>query len=171
MALLGASQAGAATYSFDISATGFTCAYGPDCGMVSPPYPTVVEDFSVTLDPTQTYDRTSVGLDIIFSNLPYPLENFSYAPGYPIIVATISDVGSCTNPPSSACTIIYSPGTAFSSIFVQYSDASGNFWDTTLLPTQTPLQSTWLLLLSGLLGLGFFAYRGPKKNGAALSAA
>jgi hypothetical protein len=35
----------------------------------------------------------------------------------------------------------------------------------------TPLPSTWLMLLSGFVGLGFFAYRGSKKNGAALSAA
>lgn len=36
--------------------------------------------------------------------------------------------------------------------------------------TVTPLPSTWLMMLSGFVGLGFFAYRGRKKN-AALSAA
>jgi hypothetical protein len=35
----------------------------------------------------------------------------------------------------------------------------------------TPLPSTWLMLLSGFAGLGFFAYRGTKKNFAALAAA
>jgi hypothetical protein len=35
----------------------------------------------------------------------------------------------------------------------------------------TPLPSTWLMLLSGFAGLGFFAYRGPKKNTAAFVAA
>ena len=35
----------------------------------------------------------------------------------------------------------------------------------------TPLPSTWTMLIAGFLGLGFFAYRGSKKNGAALSAA
>ena len=35
----------------------------------------------------------------------------------------------------------------------------------------TPLPSTWLMLLSGVVGLGFFAYRGTKKNAAALAAA
>jgi hypothetical protein len=34
----------------------------------------------------------------------------------------------------------------------------------------TPLPSTWLMLLSGFVGLGFFAYRGTKKNAAALAA-
>ena len=37
--------------------------------------------------------------------------------------------------------------------------------------TATPLPSTWTMLIAGFLGLGFFAYRGSKKNGAALSAA
>jgi hypothetical protein len=35
----------------------------------------------------------------------------------------------------------------------------------------TPLPATWLMLLSGFVGLGFFAYRGTKKNAAALAAA
>jgi len=35
----------------------------------------------------------------------------------------------------------------------------------------TPLPSTWIMLLSGFVGLGFFAYRGTKKNTAALAAA
>jgi hypothetical protein len=35
----------------------------------------------------------------------------------------------------------------------------------------TPLPSTWFMLLSGFVGLGFFAYRGTKKNTAALAVA
>jgi hypothetical protein len=35
----------------------------------------------------------------------------------------------------------------------------------------TPLPSTWTMLLAGFVGLGFFAYRGTKKNSAALAAA
>jgi len=34
----------------------------------------------------------------------------------------------------------------------------------------TPLPSTWLMLLGGLVGLGFFAFRGTKKNSTALAA-
>lgn len=37
--------------------------------------------------------------------------------------------------------------------------------------SSTPLPATWLMLLSGFVGLGFFAYRGTKKNAAALAAA
>lgn len=35
----------------------------------------------------------------------------------------------------------------------------------------TPLPSTWLMLLSGFVGLGFFVYRGTKNNSAAIAAA
>jgi hypothetical protein len=35
----------------------------------------------------------------------------------------------------------------------------------------TPLPSTWLMLLSGFVGLGFFAFRGTTKNFAAVAAA
>jgi hypothetical protein len=35
----------------------------------------------------------------------------------------------------------------------------------------TPLPSTWLMMLSGFVGLTFLAYRGTKKNSAAIAAA
>jgi hypothetical protein len=35
----------------------------------------------------------------------------------------------------------------------------------------TPLPSTWTMLIAGFAGLGFFAYRGSKKNAAAIAAA
>ncbi len=34
----------------------------------------------------------------------------------------------------------------------------------------TPLPSTWTMLIAGFAGLGFFAYRGTKKNSAAVAA-
>jgi hypothetical protein len=40
------------------------------------------------------------------------------------------------------------------------------------IPTAaTPLPSTWTMLIAGFVGLGFFAYRGTKKNPTALVAA
>ncbi len=35
----------------------------------------------------------------------------------------------------------------------------------------TPLPSTWTMLIAGFVGLGFFAYRGSKKNTAAIASA
>jgi hypothetical protein len=40
-----------------------------------------------------------------------------------------------------------------------------------LTAVATPLPSTWTMLIAGFVGLGFFAYRGTKKNAAALIAA
>ena len=37
--------------------------------------------------------------------------------------------------------------------------------------TETPLPSTWFMLLGGFVGFGFFAYRGMKNNSAAFAAA
>ena len=45
------------------------------------------------------------------------------------------------------------------------------YFSTTITPTSaTPLPSTWLMLLSGFVGLGFFAYRGTKRKTAAIAA-
>ena len=35
----------------------------------------------------------------------------------------------------------------------------------------TPLPSTWTMLIAGFVGIGFFAYRGSKRNAVALVAA
>ncbi len=51
-------------------------------------------------------------------------------------------------------------------------DPGGAYWlADNLNYSATPLPSTWLMLLSGFLGLGFFAYLGTKKGSAAIAAA
>jgi hypothetical protein len=50
---------------------------------------------------------------------------------------------------------------------IQIIDLAGNeSFAPTFLPAATPLPTTWLMLVSGFVGLGFFAYRGTKKNSA-----
>ena len=49
-------------------------------------------------------------------------------------------------------------------------DLSSTLPDGYPLVDTTPLPSTWLMLISGFLGLGYFAYRGTKKR-TALAAA
>lgn len=44
------------------------------------------------------------------------------------------------------------------------------FSDIHFSATQTPLPSTWSMLIAGFAGLGFFAYRGTKKSSAAIAA-
>jgi hypothetical protein len=57
-------------------------------------------------------------------------------------------------------------------VFTTANDPSLTYLDDVSLTasTATPLPSTWLMLLSGFVGLGFFAYRGTKKR-TALAAA
>ena len=56
------------------------------------------------------------------------------------------------------------------STFLAVQSASNTVAGTWSDVSATPLPSTWLMLLSGFVGLGFFAYRGTKKNTAALAA-
>jgi hypothetical protein len=52
------------------------------------------------------------------------------------------------------------PGDVFSAGNLDFNAASA-----------TPLPSTWTMLIAGFIGLGFFTYRGTKKNAAAIAAA
>jgi hypothetical protein len=56
--------------------------------------------------------------------------------------------------------------------FITANDPSLTFLDdVSLTPvTATPLPSTWTMLIAGFVGLGFFAYRGSKKNSATIAA-
>jgi hypothetical protein len=49
--------------------------------------------------------------------------------------------------------------------------ATQDFGTFTATLAQTPLPSTWTMLIAGFIGLGFFAYRGSKKRGTAMAAA
>ncbi len=55
-------------------------------------------------------------------------------------------------------------------VFTAYQNPAFTYLDNVSL-TATPLPSTWTMLIAGFVGLGFFAYRGTKKNGTALAAA
>jgi hypothetical protein len=61
----------------------------------------------------------------------------------------------CTN---GGLADVYCGGASGSNSFQIYGYASA-----------TPLPSTWLMLLTGFVGLGFFAYRGTKKDSAAIA--
>jgi hypothetical protein len=58
-------------------------------------------------------------------------------------------------------------------VFTSVNDPAYTYLDNVSLTatTATPLPSTWTMLIAGFLGLGFFAYRGAKKNTSALAAA
>jgi hypothetical protein len=55
-------------------------------------------------------------------------------------------------------------------VFTTANDPSFTYLDDVSL-TATPLPPTWTMLIAGFVGLGFFAYRGTKKNGTPSAAA
>ena len=60
----------------------------------------------------------------------------------------------------------------FGMLLVNGSSGLGQVNDGSTSPgSATPLPSTWLMLLGGFVGLGFFAYRATKKSSAALATA
>jgi hypothetical protein len=61
--------------------------------------------------------------------------------------------------------------TAPASAYVNDNAIGSSYTNYAFTVSATPLPSTWLMLLSGFVGLGFFAYRGTKKTSAALAAA
>jgi hypothetical protein len=60
------------------------------------------------------------------------------------------------------------PGTVSS---ITFTTTPEDYYAFTIGVAATPLPSTWTMLIAGFLGLGFFAYRGSKKNTAAIAAA
>lgn len=74
-----------------------------------------------------------------------------------------SNYGPCNIQSAYVC----SGALAFSTSSPEYAMLESIGYD----PVTTPLPSTWFMFLSGLVGCGFFAYRGTKKTAAALAAA
>ena len=94
----------------------------------------------------------------------------SYPGGVPNVYATNSVPGIAVNAGSfsidlNCCGAIdfYYPGGGYQ---IAYTETVTYF-----AAAPTPLPSTWLMMLSGFVGLGFLAYRGTKKNAAAIAAA
>jgi hypothetical protein len=66
--------------------------------------------------------------------------------------------------PTTAFNVWGNGGTSGSLATTASYDVNTNFNGTYSIVAATPLPSTWLMLLSGFAGLGFFAFRGAKKN-------
>ncbi len=154
------------------------------------PFGVATASFSITFDTTQTYvDQSITGVitglaysvtDAFFSpsNLTLnPITDFSYSPGGTLQLFSLANVYGGGALPAGTSDITISingfGGPLGSAVF--YSQAgfpdtlTTNGGATILDPT--PLPSTWTMLIAGFLALGFFAYRGTKKNSAALAVA
>ena len=182
MALLGVSQAGAATYTYS----------GNDFTYFTPPY-TNTEYISGTFTLTPALGPSQ--------NVSVAPSSFSFSDGVETITkatAGLANFEFITDPTgliidwqiiiqnSAGTKEIETLGGPF---FLSLGDfvinltypPTGGIQFTTVAsagPTAlspklatTPLPSTWTMLIAGFIGLGFFAYRGKKKNSAALAAA
>jgi hypothetical protein len=98
--------------------------------------------------------------------------------------AIVGAVGTDTIPlsfdePLNISSLFYgNQNVSFDTTYPQSNAPDKTFVDTVILGTvssinvsATPLPSTWTMLIAGFVGLGLFAYRGSKKNAAAIAAA
>jgi hypothetical protein len=108
----------------------------------------------------------------------YTSSSFSTPIGAPVVVNVLSPV--CQDTPACFLTIV--PLAGLTAEYLQYTILSqeqslgdqapyNNAGLSDIHFTATPLPSTWMMLIAGFAGLGFFAYRGKKNRSAVLAAA
>jgi hypothetical protein len=150
--------------------------------------------FDITFDPTKLYLTQSISG--VIGNLIYSVTD-PYFSSSPLTLNSITSfafdgAGTLTlySNPAAAKNLAGSPDIAIGINGWAYGTGSAvwysqtGFGDTlttsggvTITPltetaaTATPLPSAWTMLIAGFIGLGFFAYRGAKKNAAVISGA
>jgi len=185
----GVGQANATTYEFSFSYSGtfgggsvsgsgdlFGTSLGGGNYLLTGGSGTSTEAGNLTLEPAGTWINTlSPSVDLISDNI-------LSAPGNPPVPANpaldgdgIVFLGS-TLPLTSQYINIWGNGTNNYTYFNNYNGpfpaVNGTLASFTVSYIGvTPLPSTWTMLIAGFVGLGFFAYRGSKKNVAAIAAA
>jgi hypothetical protein len=179
VSLLGMSQAGATTYTVSdtLGSVGVTGFIQTD-GTLGPLATANITDFNLLLNNgTSTFDLTGplsgnnsvffvVGNDLTatLSGLFYNFSNtnFSY-------VIFFDGAYLCLDNANGQCSANASALTIYLDGFFPMTRAAGDNQIASV--STTPLPSTWLMLLSGFVGLGFFAYRGMKKHPVATAVA
>jgi hypothetical protein len=88
---------------------------------------------------------------------------------FTICVGEAAGLGYCGLPPTTGGPYVVNGSVGPSTTY----DYTSEFPTITLVSsvTTTPLPPTWTMLIAGFVGLGFFAYRGTKKDAAAVVAA
>jgi hypothetical protein len=186
MALFGVTQAAASTITYNVSDTAGSLSYTGTIttdGHTGILGSTDISDWSLTITGyTATYTLTPSNSSIVFdgtSGLAATLTTLSWDTSSTI--TSQSDFSFKLQNGFNRALVEYSQSANYSPsvLSLDAQDAIGGLtfakdlasFDTFgTAPATTPLPSTWLMLLSGFVGLGFFAYRGTKKNAAALAA-
>jgi hypothetical protein len=127
-----------------------------------------LSSISLTLG-SHTYSLAEIGFEHINSNVDL-IGGLLH--GVEDIVTNSDDFFLEFDHTSLSGSLIYFYYTLFGNNTTFHPTATMSYAETDLStpPPSTPLPSTWLMLVSGFIGLGFFAYRGSKKNVAAIAA-
>jgi len=194
--VISAAPANAVTVTDNISFTdtGTYDALFPNCGCYAyNPSGQATASFTITFDPTKLYlDQPLAGFvtglsfsvtDSFFQPPTYttpltfdPITAFTYSPGGTLqLFSLVNSFGGGALPagtPDITISINGFGSTPGSSVYYSqngFPDTLTTNGDVSI--ATTPLPSTWTMLIASFFGLGFFAYRGSKRNAAALAAA
>lgn len=126
---------------------------------------------SQSFGPSELVSDVTLHFNMDNSDVPqvYYATNFNSLGTYPYFIVASPDGCEIT----TSCNYALGPG---NTTLVEYmtpgggSQVSGDWVTTTAASTATPLPSTWTMLIAGLVGIGFFAYRG-KRHSAAIAPA
>lgn len=133
------------TVNGSFTATDWSVYFGSPSAPIDP----LFMDYSATFDDTVTYLADASILNIISTNVPYPV-TFSFDPGIGvIIIATYGDTDSCTHLEESFCAFVDNFATGTPS-FVEQSPAGGGGWvANTITGGVVPEPASWALMIAG----------------------
>jgi hypothetical protein len=163
-------------YNIEVTCSGTSCAItvpviGLGIGAVgSSPGPTASSDVRLIVGTTTILDVSSQNNTVtgVGPGLTQPVTSaFSYSDTLSLVLDFIytveldADTNVGTSAGAQSATAFIDP-----LFFIDPSFANAGQYSILTSPgigNSTPLPSTWVMLLTGLAGLGFFAYRGPRK--------
>jgi hypothetical protein len=145
-------RASVVSRSFDITASGFT-----DLGDTTPPTDPVYLDFTLTIDPSQSYPAGMVGLTVNKFNLSDPVSFAYYAPDEALTLSTGPEYSACSFGSGGFCTILYPAfsGSPIHDYVFTYITSGGVTWNaTSIVAIAVPEPFTWAMMLVGVGTVG-----------------
>lgn len=112
---------------------------------------------------TGCVDLTSATLDLSFSGMVFSETESTNTLTFELSNPTFSENGQTLTVTGSGELLLNGAPLSPASFLLTTSDPTGSYTFEAII-TETPLPSTWMMLIASLLGLGLFAYRGSKKQ-------
>ena len=152
VALLGGSAANSTVISraFDVKGADFYLLYGD--GSVAPTDPLEIK-FTLSFDNSADQDKSTVGLNVTYFNLPYNTTWAYYKSQDMLSIASDANSGGCGNPNDSYCIFIYNASSSFPwTNFVSEYTSSGGFWianSSQVTSQPVPEPTSWAMMVGG----------------------